>query len=57
MDLDGVEVVLETIADELARANRLKEFELRMSKVYDRNFPSKDYSDFLLKLDKAVKGD
>ena len=57
MELDEVEVVLEKIADELARANRLKEFELRMAKVYDRNFPSKDYSDFLLKLDKAVKGD
>ena len=57
MELDGVEVVLEKIADELARANRLKEFELRMSKMYDRNFPSKDYSDFLLKLDKAVNGD
>lgn len=56
MDLDGVEVVLEKIADEPARANRLKEFELRMAKVYDRDFPSKDYSDFLLKLNKAVRG-
>ena len=56
MELNGDEVVLEKIAGEQARANRLKEFELRMSKVYDRNFPSKDYSDFLLKLNKAVRG-
>ena len=56
MELDGVEVALEKIADELARANRLKEFELRMAKVYGRDFPSKNYTDFLLKLNKAVKG-